>query len=1604
MGDRMEDHSTCTSAQDSGALRALLDRINPLLPPERASLAKALARASYRFVPVRHLDRLDLDATARRFARGLTFIERRLPGAVGLRVEPEPSGTVVEVHVEDAPFLLATVKAELEQLEFDLVDVLHPVFGVRRDSGGRLTHILPARGAAHLETYLRLDLPDRLDSGQCVDVAGRLAAVLDDVRRTTRDYEPMSEQLEEVAYATRASAGSRYQLAEVDEVIDLLSWLRKDHFILLGYREYDLFGGVVHVRTGSGLGILDNEASSAFANPVAVTDLSSAVRQEVEAGRLLIITRTNRLSTVYRRVPMVYVGVKKVHDGEITGEFRLLGLYAQRALAEPSSRIPILRRKLADIVRDSDLVEHSHDERAVRLLFDSFPKHELFEADAHALAWVFSELLDASRRHEPRVLLRDEPARQSVSALVAIPRERFSDEVLLEIQDLVGHRLGGRTGSYRLTMADQDMALLHFRVDGVADPSGPTEQLERQVAGLIRTFHDDLADALAETHSHVEVRGILTSWARCLPPGYTDRTDATTALEDLAELELLRGEDAVRMALRPDRSGELGLRFRLYRAGPSVEPSQVLPVLESLGFVVVEEVPHRLADTPVGEVHIHDYGVRVDAPDQGVGGRPPTEQGVGGRPPTELREADRARVARAALAMWEGRAEADSLNRLVLAGVEWDDIAILRAYRRYQRQVGTSHTESYTNDALVGHPLVARALLDYFAARLNPEGGDSTNEEAARQRVEDALGVVERLDQDRILRGFLNLIDATLRTNRWRQDQRALALKLDSSAVADMPKPIPHVEIFVYSPELEGIHLRGGPVARGGVRWSDRVEDFRTEALGLMKAQMAKNAVIVPTGSKGGFVLKRGVSGGSYTEARRQYETFIRALLDITDNVVDGHAVHPGRVRARDGEDPYLVVAADRGTATFSDLANAVSAEYGFWLGDAFASGGSHGYDHKALGITARGAWVAAKRHFRELGIDVQTEPITVVGVGDMSGDVFGNGMLRSKVLELVAAFDHRDIFLDPDPDPGRAYEERKRLFELGSSSWQDYDREVLSPGGGVWPRTVKQIPLAEPVRLRLGIVEEVLSPPELIQALLGARVDLLFFGGIGTFIKSSGETHAAVGDLVNDVIRIDANQVRARVIVEGANLGITQRGRIEYALKGGRCNTDSVDNSAGVDISDREVNLKILLVAAAAARALEECERDELLRSMSDDVGAAACRNVYLQTWAISQELAFSPGGMGAYEQLMAHLEAAGRLDRDVEGLPSTPEMKRRQAANAGLARPEVAVLLCHAKADLVARLLDSPLPDCLYLQSMLRSYFPPIAVTRFGDLLGRHRLRRELVATVVANEVLNRMGVTWVSRTASELGYADFEVVSAYWAAREVADAEALYRSIEDLDERVEPLLQMELKGQIDQLLDTYARASLRCGGARDIGVVVAHDRPAFRELEKTLLSDGSHGRRGLRQSLARRYDDLGLEPELGNRIACLADLQLVPDVAAVARASHQPVPHIYEVLVRLASALPFDLLRDRLAHSVPDDQWERWQHRGLLDELGALGRAAAACAIAEQPDAPPDEAVARFLASRAAPHARVKTLIRMLDRSDVATLHGIAVAVRVLRDVVG
>ncbi|MPZ72658.1 MAG: hypothetical protein GEU74_05410 [Nitriliruptorales bacterium] len=970
------------------------------------------------------------------------------------------------------------------------------------------------------------------------------------------------------------------------------------------------------------------------------------------------------------------------------------------------------------------------------------------------------------------------------------------------------------------------------------------------------------------------------------------------------------------------------------------------------------------------------------------------------------------------------------LNRLVLsAGLNWHDVVVLRSYRRYRRQVGTTFSQTYLDEALVEHPHVARALVDLFDLKFNPERDGSAHEvEVARRRVLERCDAVERLDTDRILRSYLGMIDATLRTNRYATANHGspppyLALKFDSAAVPEMPKPVPYREIFVTSPEMEGVHLRGGPVARGGLRWSDRLEDYRTEVLGLMKAQMVKNAVIVPTGSKGGFVLRRPPADPAAlrSEVHHQYQIFIRGLLDLTDNVVvsedrDGSrdVVPPAGVRRLDGDDPYLVVAADRGTATFSDTANAISGEYGFWLGDAFASGGSRGYDHKAMGITARGAWVAVQRHFRELDIDVQTEPINVVGIGDMSGDVFGNGMLQSRAIRLVAAFDHRDIFLDPDPDPEKAFGERRRLFELPRSSWQDYNRELISRGGGVWRRRDKRIPLGEEVRTMLRVGEEELSPPELVRAILRAPTDLLFAGGIGTFVKSSEESHADVGDRANDTIRVNASQVGARVVGEGGNLAFTQRGRIQFARRGGRINTDAIDNSAGVDTSDHEVNLKILLSAVIEDGVIDAGRRDEVLTAVADDVAAQVLRDVYLQTGAVSQELTSSAVGLDSYEELMRDLEApvsegtrgdgaiVNVLERDVEILPTTAEMERRAQAGAGLTRPELAVLLGYSKVDLVNRMLASDVPDEPYLQAALDEYFPEPVVKQFGEHIPEHRLRRELVATAVANELVNRMGITYVSRTANELGALAAEVALAYRVARDVASAGDHWGRIEAQDGVMAPALQLEMKAEVDRLVDAYTRSYLR-SGVHPVADVVERDHDAFVRLHEAMLSGHLGGHRVRHSEAFDRYFDLGVEEDLAQRILALRDLTLVPDVAAVARRNDQPFDLVAAVFFGLTDALPLGRLATRLRDITPDGPWDRWQHRGLVDDLRDLRRSAAAQALAAHPEGHAEQVVNVYLAQRAEPLKRVAAILSMLDEQENAGLAGVAVAVRALREIV-
>lgn len=1080
-----------------------------------------------------------------------------------------------------------------------------------------------------------------------------------------------------------------------------------------------------------------------------------------------------------------------------------------------------------------------------------------------------------------------------------------------------------------------------------------------------------------------------------VPAGYLERATLPEVVEDLLAVAAFgvssdSTEAQPRMTVRS--ATEAGT-FRLIRyATHPIELSAFLPTLESCGLTVVEAVPHQLAPGPNGEppVHVDDFGVRVA----------PT---IVPDPPFDPR-ADGSRLVAAIRAVEENRIALDPLNRLVVAaGLSWDQILVLQAYGRYCLQAGVVWDDHQLSDPLVAFPSVTRSLVDLFTARFDPDASALPDERRERKRVSDALGAVTRLEQDQVLRTYLTLIEATLRTNAFVRDRagsrpRALSLKLDSQRIGFLPHPLPRFETFVYGPDVKGIHLRDGLVARGGIRWSDRHDDLRSEILDLVAAQAKKNAIIVPTGAKGGFVChvlrspRPRPARETAAVVRRGYEAFIRGLLDITDNIENGEVVSPPGVITFDGPDPYLVVAADRGTATFSDLANSISAEYGFWLGDAFASGGSRGYDHKAMGITARGAWIAVRRHFQQLGVDVSREPIRVVGVGDMSGDVFGNGLLSSRSLQLVAAFDHRDIFVDPYPDPERSFAERQRLAGMSVSSWQDYDRRIISPGGGVWSRQTKRIELPSEAVTALNLQAATLTPPELVSAILAAPVDLLWFGGIGTFIKAPDEPDDAVGDHDNDAVRITSDRVRARVIAEGANLGITQRARIRYSRRGGRINADFIDNAAGVATSDREVNLKILLGRAIETGRLASDRRDQLLADVEDEVAAAVLAQVDHSVTALNRAVAHSAEELDAYAAMIDDLEASGELERAVEALPSDEELARRREAGAGLIRPELAVLLAYAKSSLVHAIEASSLAEDPSVLDAVLPYFPPVIQRSFGDLVPTHRLYPQLVATDVAGVAVDQMGIIWAAETASELGRSPAEVAAAFWAACQVLDANRYWQDLEAASDQLPVDVEGQLHGQVTAALDALVRRFLNRGGPIQPAELLTTYRPITLEL----LDEVGPG--SIADERAQALRGQGVDSGLAASFARLADLAWVPDVGSLIRRHRVRPGEALAILDAVNRDLGVERLRSTLLALRGRSRWSAWQARALRDDLTELGARAASAVLASAApqDLPPTERVATWAGGHAGALARARQLTGQVhaDSPDGLAVAGLAV----------
>jgi glutamate dehydrogenase len=1553
-------------------------------------------------------------ALAAALVDAFAFVDIRRPGEIAIRVLPPDAvvldgdrapGTVIEVACEDRDFIITSLTEELHRLGHRVTRMLRVSFGRARDEHGHLLWLGPARGAAEAESFLEIELERRLDGARADEVVAALRQVLAEVFRATDDHAAMRELMLTAAERTRRNAGTVFASDEVAESVALIDWLLDGHCVLLGTCLFPVLGDTPGVGGVAAVGEADDGTALGV-----LRDPHTALRRPPGEAptRLLDVARLPEVSRVHRQMPMQRFDLSVVDEhGRVDGLGRLVCVFSRRAEAFPVQAIPLLRWKLQRLLELEDAVEGSYDEQAVTSLFQALPKDDLFCGTVEDLHRTVRGLLAEDREHRVRVLMRAEPGARAVSVLITMPSELYTRAQRRRLEAFLLAQLDGDRVDVDLSMGGSTDTVARFLVHLAPDRPTPSglDAVAREVQLLCRTWEQRLVAAL-EPVAGDRARRLAASWADRFPASYADAVDPAEAALDVAELDALAapaadegrepggGEVRVRVSGLAGLAGGGEARLTVTSADAAVELSGLLPILESLGLWTVDELHWE-----VGAVHLHRVTVR-----DRTGAALDVDR-------------DGPRLADATLALWHGRADVDSLNRLVLrAGLGWADVAVLRAYRRYRRQVDPRYTDEYANDVLVAHPEVARLVLDLFRARFDPAGADEATVAALSAALSEACDRVERLDHDRILRGLAGTVAATLRTNHHLRPEGPFAVKLDPAAVPDVPTPVPYREIFVHSPTVEGVHLRAGPVARGGLRFSDRPEDYRSEVLDLVRTQVLKNALIVPTGAKGGFVLKgKGPAEDGRGAVRAAYEAFVTGLLDLTDDFRGQEVVAvPGRW---DGDDPYLVVAADKGTAAFSDVANRLAVERGYWLGDAFASGGSVGYDHRALGITARGAWVAVARHFRELDVDVAADPFSVVGVGDMSGDVFGNGMLQSDRIRLVAAFDHRHVFLDPDPDPAAAHAERRRLFGRPGSSWQDYDPTRLSDGGGVHPRSRKRVELHPRVRDVLRVSEGHLTPAELIQAILRAPVDLLYLGGVGTYVRASTEPESVIDDRANSEVRVTADQLRARVVGEGANLGFTQRARIEYARRGGRINMDAIDNSAGVDTSDHEVNIKILLGLALEAGEIDPRRRVELLAGASDEVVAAVLADTAKQSDALSRARDVSAAELDDVEATQRDLVGAGLVDPVVEALPDSLQYEARRRAGAGLTRPELAVLLAGGKRRVKAAVLASPLPDELATRNALVGYFPSSLAERFDHLLDRHRLRRELVASEIANDLVDHLGPTLVLRLSEEAGATAHDVAAAYWVARGVTDAPALWSLLtahggpppgaaDAPTERADP-------GQVlAGLLESLTRSELfhrhrltAAGEAHDLASRIGEDGPVFAELQAGLLELDRPPQQRARSRLVDRLVAGGLDRSVAVRVAVLPELDITPDVAALSRAVGRPLRAVTPAFLELSDRLGIDRLLERTRSVAPGDAWARAARQGLLDDLLGLRREATrrTLSAAGDPSGGDDDglvAVERWLAGRTAPLAEATAVRRQVEADSTVALDGLAVAVRAVR----
>ncbi len=1511
--------------QHENALSAIISAVSKREP---ASFHQFVQRF-YERTPVSDLEAMP-PKTAVAIARGaIDFMQKREPGETKIRLFTPDSAQhgyaskhlVIEIVGDDMPFLVDSLSAELTRHGLTIFETLHPMFSVRRDKKGELLGLAePKDEGALQESFIHFDvsaLPAELAEKALLD---DLKWVLSHIRASVKDWRQVVAQAEGIITSLDA-ASARFGKQEAAEVKDFLSWLVDRNFVFLGYGDYTL-------ADSSGKPLKNAETAQRLGITTITEETNlQTIEQMIVSKHLMEITKSSRRSPVHRPVPMDYIGVKRVDaQGKTVGEHRFLGLFTSNVYYQSTDDIPFLRRKVAGVVARSGFAPSSHDGKALRTILEFLPRDEIFQMDEDELFDVSMGIFALESRPGVRIFARTDTFERFVSCMVFVPRERFSTTLREQIQQLMENAYNGSVTNFSAQITEAPLARLHLMIKTTPGdiPAVDVRAIESEIAKRAYLWSDQLSEALVIKYGEDQGERYARTYGRAFTQSYINDHDAMAAAHDISNIEaaMVSGELSLEL-YQPKRDQGTALHLKIYSPKDPIALSDILPLLENAGFRVIEEHPYEVR-LPAGQViWIRDFKLEIPSPEH--------------MPVVQVRE----RIEEALLKAWSREMEDDRMNSLVLlAGLSWRQVTLMRALAKYLRQAGFVQVRTSIEQALCSYPAVVRQLADLFDARFNPLGKDHAKQaEKHTAAIEAALASVTSATHDLILRRYMEIIQCILRTNYYQHNRSVLSFKFDSKRIPDLPRPRPHVEIFVYSPRVEGIHLRGGKVARGGLRWSDRPDDFRTEVLGLMKAQMVKNSVIVPVGSKGGFVVKRPPAG---REAYQQegiacYKMYLSGLLDLTDNIAGGKIVPPTDLVRHDGDDPYLVVAADKGTATFSDIANSVSAEYGFWLGDAFASGGSVGYDHKEMAITARGGWISVVRHFAEMGVDIKKQPFTCIGIGDMSGDVFGNGMLLSDNIRLVAAFNHMHIFIDPAPDAKASFAERQRLFHLPRSTWKDYSEKLISKGGGVFERSAKFIELSKEAQSALGVSKSKFTPDELVRAILLAPVDLLWNGGIGTYVKAEEESHESVGDRANNAVRVNGRELRCRIVGEGGNLGFTQKGRIEYARAGGRINTDAIDNSAGVDCSDHEVNIKIAFSPLVASKALPQVKRDSVLRKMTDEVAGLVLKDNILQTQAVT--LAEQQGWvlLDAQQRLIHTLEKTGLLDRAIEFLPTDKQLAELRAAKKGLTRPEIAVLLAYSKMDIYQQLLSSSLPDEPYFVSDLKRYFPQAMQRDFAEAIEKHRLRREIIATVMTNSLVNRAGITFYFDLMEETGAGARDVAAAYALARDSFGLRTIWNEIEALASSVPVPVQVAMQVAANQFIAAQAMWLLR-----NFPLPLAMDKvsaqiaPQITQIEKLLGKMQSETLSREQEKIRTQLMAEGVPQKLALAISSLEGMGSALDIITVASQLKKDVRDIGAEFFEVGARLSLFWLKISAQKIVVSSHWEKLALQALISQL--------------------------------------------------------------------